>query len=132
MLSRVFMIVAAISLHALMGNAFARNFDPFLRTLPDRARPYTPTRAKRDAFLDAYTHFGTVCYAAHAANIGRQTHYDWIEKDPRLVTVRKFSDRLLEQLAKAKCDEMTLLDVAKRKAWPARFARGVSGRTPQQ
>ena len=38
-------------------------------------------RAKRAAFLDAFTHCGRVAHAAKVARIDRDTHYEWL-KDP--------------------------------------------------
>lgn len=38
-------------------------------------------RAKRAAFIEAFTHCGRVAHAARAAGIDRDTHYEWL-KDP--------------------------------------------------
>jgi hypothetical protein len=37
---------------------------------------------RKNAALEAYTECGTVAGAARAANVSRQTFYDWMEKDP--------------------------------------------------
>jgi hypothetical protein len=108
------------------------------------------TRAKQIAFLEAFSQFGTIAGVSRLANVGRRTHYDWIQQDAayneafseateqyadavrdevrrraiegylepviyqgaiakdergRPLMLRKFSDRLLELLAKAKCPE---------------------------
>lgn len=39
-------------------------------------------QAKKAAFLAAFAQFGTITHAAKAADIGRQTHYDWVRNDP--------------------------------------------------
>ena len=36
---------------------------------------------KKDLFLEAYAELGTITHAAKAADIGRRTHYDWLEDD---------------------------------------------------
>ncbi|MBA7569204.1 hypothetical protein ES695_11575 [Candidatus Atribacteria bacterium 1244-E10-H5-B2] len=41
-------------------------------------------RTKKDLFLKAYeSNMGHISKACGASNIGRQTYYDWIEKDPK-------------------------------------------------
>lgn len=37
---------------------------------------------KQSAFLAAYSQCGTITKAAEAAEIARQTHYDWMKNDP--------------------------------------------------
>jgi hypothetical protein len=41
----------------------------------------SPTRARKDAFLEAYSKIGTVTGAAKEAGIDRTTHYLWMEND---------------------------------------------------
>ena len=55
--------------------------------------------AKQGVFLAAYGGCMTVTHAAEAAKITRQTHYDWLEKDPKYATAfeqakQEASDRL--------------------------------------
>jgi hypothetical protein len=93
-------------------------------------KPDSPTRAKQVAFLAAVAELGTITRAALVAGVHRSMHLGWLEpvvyqgriqyvqecdargrvkKDKsgrpieRMVAVRKFSDRLLELHAKAKC-----------------------------
>jgi hypothetical protein len=40
---------------------------------------------KKRAFLAAFTENGVIRYAAHAAGIARQTHYDWLKGDAEYV-----------------------------------------------
>jgi hypothetical protein len=126
-------------------------------TRKKRTSPHSLTRAKQAAFLEAVAIYGTITRACVETDVGRRTHYDWLETETyakafieaekifadrvrdavrlravdgwqepviyqgqyqfvnirakngtskkQMVTVRKFSDRLLELLAKAKCPE---------------------------
>ncbi len=42
----------------------------------------TAQKRRQAAFLEAYITCGTITHAALVAKIGRQTHYDWLKKDP--------------------------------------------------
>jgi len=52
-----------------------------------KARSDTVGQRKKEiaqaAFLEAFAECGTIRHAAKAAGIGRQTHYDWLEADPK-------------------------------------------------
>lgn len=39
-------------------------------------------QASQDAFLEEYARLGCISGAAKAAEVGRRTHYDWLEADP--------------------------------------------------
>jgi hypothetical protein len=40
------------------------------------------TSAKQQAFLEALARVGTITAAAQAANVSRDTHYEWMKRDP--------------------------------------------------
>jgi hypothetical protein len=45
------------------------------------SRRETTKKRRQDAFLKEFKICATVTHAAKLANIGRQTHYDWLRKD---------------------------------------------------
>ena len=45
-------------------------------------RSKAETVAAQTRFLDAYKQIGSITRAAVAAQVGRRTHYDWLESDP--------------------------------------------------
>ena len=51
------------------------------KTTKEISKVETTKKRRQDAFLKEYKLCATVTHAAKLANIGRQTHYDWLRKD---------------------------------------------------
>ena len=53
------------------------------KTTKEISKVETTKKRRQDAFLKEYKLCATVTHAAKLANIGRQTHYDWLRKDEK-------------------------------------------------
>ena len=62
-------------------------------------------KAKRAAFLAAYRENGNIRLACEAAQIGRSSHYRWMERDPDYV----------QEFERAKADAVDVLEAEARR-----------------
>jgi len=59
--------------------------EPAVQTGQHKKAPSTPaerTVAAKDRFIAAYLETATISHACELAEVGRQTHYDWLREDP--------------------------------------------------
>jgi len=47
-----------------------------------KRRSHISTRAKKNAFIEAYAITGVITSAAKCSGVGRRTYYEWIDADP--------------------------------------------------
>lgn len=66
------------------GSGRCRNHpgEPVETAVEPEETPNTSAHLKKAAMLAAYAELGNVSKAAEAAEIGRTTHYDWLDADP--------------------------------------------------
>lgn len=67
-------------------------------------------QAKKEAFLAAFLECGSITDGCKAANIGRQTHYDWKRDDPEYAAQFEAAQALLPEMMVDASREMAIRD----------------------